>query len=663
MFFLFSGRSFCVTSLKALNASLEQLALRLQNGVMIQFEKHGNDPVAINDEASNYDASNRSWTSTRNLIYVRSNQKGYPVGHWPIPEAYWPDPSIPTLKPRTAHPIVKFTCSNSEPTVIDNLPFDKYELDPSPLTQYILSRKQPNVAWQVYVFNSQGNSELGQPFGYLKASTSLTCVNFFILPYNYPVLLPLLDELFRVHQGKPSREWRQHFDNYLKGMPLYYSTALRRAIQRMGANSNLVPENLDVYLNVTLNNIIKKHKSLAKMEYEKLTSQMSNPKLVNAEYQRISTHFNRKALMELYCSNPLLKKKFSNMQHDHKEFNGFIVRYKDRLNSEFKLNCYRNLYDIPRYQLLDQSIKLHHIFFQKESAVKFQNDDQLHNLPVSQMGNYQEYVKKLPTPLREIDPQPTRQHMFGNPFKLDKKNVMMIDETDIDMMPGGNSSPRGLKRPSDPYSVGGSKSKRKQGPLPKDFPYRVTSPCPSPSRSPPFSPNSLNSCPLTPPLNSSIPNNTTYSIPYVQQQNSSFSPYNQSSVTNASAHKSSQISCNSIFNKQNKANVQVNFNSQVYQFESIPSNKITPKTENSIPSEQAINKCTVNNVNLNTNTIKSNKQNEVNQNGTIIDDLSQFHYRRFTLSPDEKNHVRKVMKLVHSLDTKGKINGFFIYCY
>ena len=30
------------------------------------------------------------------------------------------------------------------------------------------------------------------PFGYLKASSSLTTVNLFVMPYNYPVLLPLL---------------------------------------------------------------------------------------------------------------------------------------------------------------------------------------------------------------------------------------------------------------------------------------------------------------------------------------------------------------------------------------------------------------------------------------------------------------------------------------
>jgi integrator complex subunit 6 len=51
--------------------------------------------------------------------------------------------------PRTAHPNVKFTCTAQEPLVIENVPFDKYELEPSPLTQYILSRKQPTVCWQV----------------------------------------------------------------------------------------------------------------------------------------------------------------------------------------------------------------------------------------------------------------------------------------------------------------------------------------------------------------------------------------------------------------------------------------------------------------------------------------------------------------------------------
>ena len=51
--------------------------------------------------------------------------------------------------PRDAQPSVMFSCNNSEPLVLDNLPFDKYELEPSPLTQYILERKSPSTCWQV----------------------------------------------------------------------------------------------------------------------------------------------------------------------------------------------------------------------------------------------------------------------------------------------------------------------------------------------------------------------------------------------------------------------------------------------------------------------------------------------------------------------------------
>lgn len=112
--------------------------------------------------------------------------------------------------------------------VIDKLPFDKYELEPSPLTQYILERKSPHMCWQVgqtftypsallactactvifkkrftftlcpqvFVSSSGKQNDLGQPFGYLKASTTLTCVNLFVMPYNFPVLLPLLGKTY-----------------------------------------------------------------------------------------------------------------------------------------------------------------------------------------------------------------------------------------------------------------------------------------------------------------------------------------------------------------------------------------------------------------------------------------------------------------------------------
>ena len=49
--------------------------------------------------------------------------------------------------------------------------------------------------FQVYVSNSAKYCDTGHPFGYLKASSTLTCVNLFVMPYNYPVLLPLLGKI------------------------------------------------------------------------------------------------------------------------------------------------------------------------------------------------------------------------------------------------------------------------------------------------------------------------------------------------------------------------------------------------------------------------------------------------------------------------------------
>ena len=51
---------------------------------------------------------------------------------------------------------------------------------------------------------------------------------------------------------------------------------------------------------------------------------------------------------------------------------------------------------------------------------RLQDEQQLHNIPVQQMGNYQEYLKKQPQGLRELETAPVRQHMFGNPFKVNK---------------------------------------------------------------------------------------------------------------------------------------------------------------------------------------------------------------------------------------------------
>uniref|UniRef100_A0A8C6FI15 Integrator complex subunit 6 like n=1 Tax=Moschus moschiferus TaxID=68415 RepID=A0A8C6FI15_MOSMO len=370
------GRSYCVRTQRMLNQCLESLVQKVQSGVVINFEKTGPDPLPIGEDGL-MDSSRPSnsfatqpWHSCHKLIYVRPNSKtGVPVGHWPIPESFWPDQNLPSL---------------------------------------------------VFVTSSGKYNELGYPFGYLKASTTLTCVNLFVMPYNYPVLLPLLDDLFKVHKLKPNLKWRQAFDSYLKTLPPYYLLTKLESERILASVGKKPPQEIGI-------------------------------KVKNHSGGGISLTHNknfRKLLKEIIGDTaPRLT------ELNTKEFAGFQVGL---LNKDLKPQTYRNAYDIPRRDLLDQLTRMRSNLLKTHKFIVGQDEDSLHSVPVAQMGNYQEYLKTLASPLREIDPdQPKRLHTFGNPFKQDKKG-MMIDEAD-EFVAGPQNK---VKRPGELNSPLSSKRRR-----------------------------------------------------------------------------------------------------------------------------------------------------------------------------------------------------------
>ncbi|KAM9376271.1 integrator complex subunit 6 [Pholidichthys leucotaenia] len=464
------GRSYCVRTQRMLNQCLESLVQKVQGGVVINFEKTGPDPPLIGEDNSVESCrpvssfSPQPWHSCHKLIYVRPNPKtGVPVGHWPIPESFWPDQNSPTLPPRSAHPVVHFSCVDCEPMVIDKLPFDKYELEPSPLTQYILERKSPHMCWQVFVSSSGKQNDLRQPFGYLKASTTLTCVNLFVMPYNYPVLLPLLDDFFKVHKMKPNLKWRQAFEMYLKTMPPYYLLPLKKALRMMGA-PNLIADTMDCGLSYSIISYLKKLSQQAKIESDRLIVSVGKkaPQETGIKVKNHSSCLSlahrrdfKQLLQGITGEGPLRL-----VDINFKEFAGFQIAL---LNKDVKPQAYRNAYDIPRRNLLDQLTRMRSNLLRTSlKLIRGQDEDYLHSIPVAQMGNYQEYLKMMPSPLREIDPdQPKRLHTFGNPFKQDKKG-MMIDEAD-EFVAGPQNKKRGNSNDS---SVGAAvKRRRSMSPL------------------------------------------------------------------------------------------------------------------------------------------------------------------------------------------------------
>ncbi|XP_042594426.1 integrator complex subunit 6 [Cyprinus carpio] len=444
------GRSYCVRTQRMLNQCLESLVQKVLSGVVIHFEKSGPDPPVIGEDGLVDPArplssfSPQPWHSCHKLIYVRPNPKtGVPVGHWPIPESFWPDQNSPTLPPRSAHPLVRFSCIDCEPMVIDKLPFDKYELEPSPLTQFILERKSPHMCWQVFVNCSGKHSDSAHPFGYLKASTTLTCVNLFVMPYNYPVLLPLLDDLFKVHKLKPNLKWRQAFEMYLKSMPPYFLLPLKKALRMMGA-PNLISDNMDCGLSYSVISYLKKLSQQAKIESDRLIVSVGK-KPPQETGIKVKNHSSALSLAHRRDFKQLLQGITGEVplrliDMNFKEFAGFQIAL---LNKDLKPQAYRNAYDIPRRNLLDQVTRMRsNLLRTTQKLIRGQDDDYLHSIPVGQMGNYQEYLKMMPSPLREIDPdQPKRLHTFGNPFKQDKKG-MMIDEAD-EFVTGPQNKKRG----------------------------------------------------------------------------------------------------------------------------------------------------------------------------------------------------------------------------
>ncbi|XP_078288204.1 integrator complex subunit 6-like [Rhinoraja longicauda] len=361
------GRSYCVRTQRMLNQCLESLVQKVQSGVVINFEKTGPDPAPIGEEDGIVESPRATtlftpqvWHSCHKLIYVRPNPKtGVPVGHWPIPESFWPDQNSPTLPPRAAHPVVRFSCADCDPMVIDKLPFDKYELEPSPLTQYILERKSPHACWQVFVSSSGKYSDLGHPFGYLKASTTLTCVNLFVMPYNYPVLLPQLDDLFKVHKLKPNLKWRQTFDNYLKIMPPYYMLPLKKALRMMGAPNLISDNSMDCGLSYSVISYLKKLSQQAKMESDRIIASVGKktPQELGIKVKNQSSVLSlahrkdfKQLLQGITGEVPLMPLELS-----MKEFAGFQIAI---INKDVKPQTYRNAYDIPRRSLLDQLTRM-----------------------------------------------------------------------------------------------------------------------------------------------------------------------------------------------------------------------------------------------------------------------------------------------------------------
>jgi integrator complex subunit 6 len=415
------GRSYQILSQRMLSQCLESLVSKIQAGVIVNFTRFPSNDTRPPEDAT-------QWEKCRQMIYVpKTSTKGYTIGHWPIPEDYVSTLNATSLTPRSVHPNIKYKCEPMEPMVIEEIPFDKYELEPSPLTQYILEQRQPNTVWQVFISNSMKPNELGHTFGYLKASSNLMNVNLFVLPYNYPLLFQLIYEFFHVLKFKPTKTWFDKFDAYLKSIPPYYYAPLRRVLSKKGLQ-HLIAENLECCLTVQAQSYLKNVKKQAKILFDQVNAQ---PSFTNEKF----------SLLNRYNESLSDSKEFqtwvtSNIDHQRADF------IKNQFNefAGFQLSCKPKKYkNHPSFgdSFLCRDLLIENIAKTRPQLSKYTkslNIDEFHSVSIQDMGNYHDYLKQQTQPLREVDETTlVRQHMFGNPFKLvskDQKALFGTDEID-----------------------------------------------------------------------------------------------------------------------------------------------------------------------------------------------------------------------------------------
>ncbi|XP_034490700.1 integrator complex subunit 6 isoform X2 [Drosophila innubila] len=504
------GRSYRVRSHYVLNQCIESLVQKVQPGVVLQFE-----PMLPKESSSGSSSSSSSSTAgtggstvgaavgggaggsgggggrggstatasneptpdivfqpIKKMIYVQKHitQKTFPIGYWPLPEPYWPDSKAITLPPRDAHPKLKIlTPAVDEPQLVRSFPVDKYEIEGCPLTLQILNKREMNKCWQVIVSNGMHGFEL--PFGYLKAAPNFTQVHLYVLAYNYPALLPLLHDLIHKYNMSPPNDLMYKFNAYVRSIPPYYCPFLRKALVNINVPYQLLqfllPENVDNYLSPTIANQLKHIKNTAKQDQEnlclKVYKQLKQPK---PPYRQVETAklCTGAALRRDLVRHPLLRDTFAKLHAEIEPVENYTI-VVPQLTHQSSAKTYRNPFDIPRRDLVDEIARMRETFLRPASLVA---KDSGHCLPIAEMGNYQEYLKNKDNPLREIEPTNVRQHMFGNPYKKDK-HMVMVDEADLSDVapmksPNGNGG-GGISPSSSGNGGGGGGNSSSIGPV------------------------------------------------------------------------------------------------------------------------------------------------------------------------------------------------------
>ncbi|KND04683.1 uncharacterized protein SPPG_00396 [Spizellomyces punctatus DAOM BR117] len=322
--------------------------------------------------------------------------------HFPIPESYWIPGSgaddaskLFNIPPRSAQPKIYFTKRDDVYPIPEGFPVDRFSIDQKSAIVRELMQQPGQPSWTLFVQNSDSTPGFGKPFGTLKYSGSSRTVSLYIMPYDFPKLFGLLLMLKR--RQNPSgiiSDIVSDIGDYIRSVPIYYREPLKKAFATINL-MHIWPKDVVHDYHVGIEHV--SHEAVRKAKTEALAVQQIVQQRRSASRLR------------------------SHPQHAESQ------------NVQIP-----NIVDIPRDQLATklQQIKasvMNAVQGQREQKRPSQEDeDHLHMLPISEMGNYAPRMAKqqrLRDPFEDDDVARQRErNMFGNPYRMDKK--ISIDEED-----------------------------------------------------------------------------------------------------------------------------------------------------------------------------------------------------------------------------------------
>ena len=187
---------------------------------------------------------------------------------------------------RAAHPTLVFAAADKKLSLLPSFPVDKYELEPSAFTAFFLKNVKENMCWPLLSrFNQpvksfkngtlhQSSSSEGKLVGFVKQSSNRAgVVNLYMLPYNYPELFTLLDELVVRLKNIATPAWQTNFESYLRNLPYYYLAPLRSCLAHLGLPP-VVPPKLDSTVPRQLAACVARLAAQAKTDAERLDAEI-----------------------------------------------------------------------------------------------------------------------------------------------------------------------------------------------------------------------------------------------------------------------------------------------------------------------------------------------------------------------------------------------------